>query len=131
MSHKTICALTILIITLIGSALLFNQLINHSRPKTTLQYKVENAFPNLSFDHPDGIYFSGDETNRLSVIGQMGIIYVFDNLKTAEMLLKPTFFLTSVIVCTWGFLGINIRSPNLRKTDTFMIITYLIILSEP
>lgn len=79
MNHKTLFALTILIIATIGSALLFNQLINQPRPQTTLQYKVEVAFPNLSFDHPDGIYSSGDGTNRLFIVGQMGIIYDFEN----------------------------------------------------
>jgi glucose/arabinose dehydrogenase len=83
MNHKTLFALTILIIATIGSALLFNQLINQPRPQTVLQYKVEIAFPNLSFDHPDGIYFSGDGTNRLFVVGQMGLIYAFENRRNA------------------------------------------------
>jgi glucose/arabinose dehydrogenase len=83
MNHKTLFALTILIIATIGSALLFNQLINQPRPQTTLQYKVEVAFPNLSFDHPDGIYSSGDGTNRLFIVGQMGLIYDFENRRNA------------------------------------------------
>ena len=83
MNHKTILALTILIIAIIGSALFFNQLINHPQTKTALQYTVENAFPNLSFDHPDGICSSGDGTNRLFVVGQMGLIYVFENRRNA------------------------------------------------
>jgi hypothetical protein len=37
------------------------------------------AYTNLSFDHPDGIYDSGDGTNRLFVADQMGVIYVFEN----------------------------------------------------
>jgi len=83
MNHKTLFALTILIIAIMGSALLFNQLINQPRPQTAPQYKVEVAFPNLSFDHPDGIYSSEDGTNRLFAVGQMGIIYVFENLRNA------------------------------------------------
>ena len=83
MNHKTILALTILIIAIIGSALSFNQLINQPQTKTSLQYTVENAFPNLSFDHPDGICSSGDGTNRLFVVGQMGLIYVFENRRNA------------------------------------------------
>jgi len=83
MNHKTLFALTILIIATIGSALLFNQLINQPRPQTTLQYKVEVAFPNLSFDHPDGIYSSGDGSNMFFIVGQMGLIYDFENRRNA------------------------------------------------
>ena len=83
MNHKTLFALTILIIATIGSALLFNQLINQPRPQTAQQYKVEVVFTNLSFDHPDGIYSSGDGTNRLFVVGQMGLIYAFENRRNA------------------------------------------------
>ncbi len=42
-------------------------------------YEVELAFPNLSFDHPVGIYHAGDESDRLFVIEQPGVIKVFDN----------------------------------------------------
>ena len=32
------------------------------------EYSVENAFPNLSFTDPVGIYNAGDNTNRLFVL---------------------------------------------------------------
>jgi glucose/arabinose dehydrogenase len=83
MKHKALIVLTILIISLIGSALISNQLqlINWLKPQTAFLFSVEEAFPNLSFNHPAGIYNAGDETNRLFVIGQMGVIYVFENHK--------------------------------------------------
>ena len=43
------------------------------------EYTAINAFPNLSFNDPVGIYHAGDETDRIFVIEQPGIIKVFDN----------------------------------------------------
>lgn len=51
---------------------------------------VEVAFPNLLFGNPVGIHHSGDGTNRLFVVDQEGVIYVFENLKditTADLFL--------------------------------------------
>ena len=42
-------------------------------------YNVENAFPNLSFEDPVGIYHAGDNSNRLFVLEQQGQIKVFAN----------------------------------------------------
>ena len=43
------------------------------------EYQVVNAFPNLSFNDPVGIYHAGDNTDRIFVIEQPGIIKVFNN----------------------------------------------------
>jgi len=43
------------------------------------EYSVVNAFPNLSFVDPVGIYNAGDSSNRIFVIEQQGRIKVFDN----------------------------------------------------
>ena len=43
------------------------------------EYSVEDAFTNLSFTDPVGIFHSGDGTNRLFVIEQPGTIKVFNN----------------------------------------------------
>ena len=42
-------------------------------------YSVANAFPNLSFEDPVGIYHSGDASNRIFVLEQQGRIKVFNN----------------------------------------------------
>ena len=42
-------------------------------------YNIQNAFPNLSFQDPVGIYHAGDNTNRIFIIEQEGRIKVFDN----------------------------------------------------
>ncbi|MFX1255433.1 MAG: PQQ-dependent sugar dehydrogenase [Promethearchaeota archaeon] len=47
----------------------------------TSSYDVKNAFPNLSFENPVGIYHAGDGTNRLFVVEQKGVIHVFENSK--------------------------------------------------
>ena len=43
------------------------------------EYTVVNAFPNLSFQDPVGIYHSGDATNRIFVLEQEGRIKVLEN----------------------------------------------------
>ena len=45
----------------------------------TANYSVENAFPNLSFEDPVGVYTPNDGSNRLFVVEQEGRIKVFDN----------------------------------------------------
>jgi glucose/arabinose dehydrogenase len=43
------------------------------------EYNIENAYPNLNFDNPVGIYHSGDNTNRIFILEQEGLIKVFNN----------------------------------------------------
>jgi glucose/arabinose dehydrogenase len=47
-------------------------------------YQVENAFPNLSFKRPVDLQHSGDNTNRLFVVEQAGLIYVFSNSREVD-----------------------------------------------
>ena len=56
-------------------------------------YSVENAFPNLSFEDPVGIYHSGDGTDRIFILEQEGRIKVFSNnsnTSTYQMFLDIT-----------------------------------------
>lgn len=50
----------------------------------TAQLKIEEAFPNLSFDQITEIKHPGDGTDRLFVISQPGKIFVFDNNKNVQ-----------------------------------------------
>ena len=84
MNQKTLTALTILTLSIIGSTLAINQIINEPQPKAAFQYRAEVAFPNLTFDHPAGLTAPSDGTNRLFVVGQMGVIYVFENQKNTS-----------------------------------------------
>ena len=56
-------------------------------------YDIVNAFPNLTFNDPVGIYTAGDESNRIFVIEQPGRIKVFENnssTTTTDMFLDIT-----------------------------------------
>jgi glucose/arabinose dehydrogenase len=53
--------------------------MNRFIPTQPVDFTIEEAFPNLNFNQPVGIYNAGDGTNRLFVVEQSGIIYVFDN----------------------------------------------------
>ncbi|HHT9138556.1 MAG TPA: PQQ-dependent sugar dehydrogenase [Candidatus Wunengus sp. YC60] len=43
------------------------------------QYKLKNAFKKLSFDNPLDLQHTDDGTNRIFVVSQKGLIYVFKN----------------------------------------------------
>ena len=45
----------------------------------TAQLKIEQAFPNFTFQQPVDIQNSGDGTNRLFILEQAGKIWVFEN----------------------------------------------------
>jgi hypothetical protein len=59
-------------------AFLILLLINGCKPATA-QLQIVPAFPNLGFEQPVDIQHAGDGSNRLFVVSQSGIIYVFEN----------------------------------------------------
>ena len=64
------------------------------------QYSVENAFPNLLFTDPVGIYHAGDGTDRLFVLEQPGTIKVFSNdpsINNANTFLDITSTVSAII----------------------------------
>lgn len=48
------------------------------------QYKLQDAFPNLSFNYPLDFQYAGDGTNRVFVVSQTGLIYVLENTPSAK-----------------------------------------------
>ncbi len=78
MKHKSLIVSAFLVILVVGSGLLSNFIINVNKDS----FNYADVFPNLTFDHPDGIYNSADGTNRLFVTGQMGMVYVFNNQRS-------------------------------------------------
>jgi glucose/arabinose dehydrogenase len=74
-----IVALIVVIIALIGGALLFQGMLNTPTLETQHQYGVKVAFPNVQFKDPVGIYAAGDQSNRLFVVEQAGVIKVLEN----------------------------------------------------
>jgi glucose/arabinose dehydrogenase len=118
MMHKKIIALVILVISLVGSSLVLSQIINYPEPQRVFRYEVQIAFPNLSFDHPVGICPPGDGTNRLFVIGQMGLIYVFENHRSATA--AEIFLDIHNQVHLGAFLGLAFH-PNFAKNRQFYV----------
>ena len=87
-------------------------------------YYVENAFPNLNFSDPVGIYHSDDETNRLFILEQEGIIKVVNNNSNE---LNATIFLdiTSIVnqdpgYTEEGLLGLAFH-PNFKENGYFYV----------
>jgi glucose/arabinose dehydrogenase len=50
--------------------------------QTQNQYTVQVAFPQLTFNEPVGVYYAPDDTHRLFVVEQLGVIQVFYNSPT-------------------------------------------------
>ena len=48
------------------------------------QYKLKNAFKNLSFDNPVDLQHPDDGINRIFVVSQKGLIYVFKNTRSVK-----------------------------------------------
>ena len=47
--------------------------------QTQIQISFEVAFPNLTFNQPDGIFHAPTNGNRLFVMEQAGVVKVLDN----------------------------------------------------
>lgn len=88
------------------------------------EYAVENAFPNLSFTDPVGIYHAGDGTDRLFVLEQPGKIKVFDNNPETDQV--QTFLnITSIVDQDGGYteeglLGLAFH-PNFSENGYFYV----------
>jgi len=103
----------LILLQIIMATLLFSQ-----------EYTVENAFPNLSFTDPVGIYHADDGTGRLFVIEQPGTIKVFQNdpsTTTVETFLN----ITSIVeqdpgYTEEGLLGLAFH-PNFTENGYFYV----------
>jgi glucose/arabinose dehydrogenase len=76
---KVVFLIIILFVALIFGFILIFWFNGDSQSDDLSIYGVVNAFPNLSFNRPVGIYFDGGEIDRLFVVSQRGEIYVFEN----------------------------------------------------
>jgi glucose/arabinose dehydrogenase len=81
MKHNMLILLAVLVIVVIIGAFVLLRVMNQPAPENKFKYEVEVAFPNLSFERPVGIYSARDGSNRLFVLEQRGVIYVFENSK--------------------------------------------------
>ena len=88
------------------------------------EYTVENAFPNLSFTDPVGVYHADDGTDRLFVLEQTGTIKVFSNDHSTENV--QTFLnITSIVDQDGGYteeglLGLAFH-PNFSENGYFYV----------
>lgn len=85
------------------------------------QLKIEQAFPNLTFQQPVDIQNSGDGTNRLFVLEQRGIIWVFENQSNVST--KKVFLdLTEKVASggEMGLLGLAFH-PNYKSNGFFFL----------
>jgi glucose/arabinose dehydrogenase len=48
------------------------------------QESIENAFPSLTFNQPVGVFSPSDETDRVFVMEQAGVVRVFENNRSAD-----------------------------------------------
>src|SRR5258708_13245775 len=55
---------------------------NEHTPPVNVSYRVITAFPKLSFTRPVDLQHAGDQSNRLFVVEQAGLISVFPNDST-------------------------------------------------
>ena len=68
----------ILILLIAGTFLVITYFYQESvTPETS--YKLEQAYPNLTFNLPVGLYSANDQTNMLYVVEQQGTIQIFEN----------------------------------------------------
>ena len=103
----------LILLQIITATLLFSQ-----------NYSIENAFPNLSFTDPVGIYHADDGTGRLFIIEQPGTIKVFNNdpsTTTVETFLN----ITSIVeqdpgYTEEGLLGLAFH-PNFSENGYFYV----------
>jgi glucose/arabinose dehydrogenase len=75
---KLIITLLILTIAAFGSGIALFLVFQGGKIKN-YEYNIQEAFENLIFSNPVGIYDPGDDTNRLFVVEQDGRILVFNN----------------------------------------------------
>ena len=103
--------------SLVFVALLIGQLL-------AVEYSVENAFPNINFEDPVGIYHAEDGSDRLFVIEQEGKIKVFNNLENIQQ--TQTFLDITTIVdqdpgyTEEGLLGLAFN-PNYNVNGYFYV----------
>jgi glucose/arabinose dehydrogenase len=95
--------------------------LNQPAPKTEVRYEATVAFPALSFELPVGLCSPADGTGRLFVVGQMGLIYVFEN--NPNVTAASIFLNITNKVHLGGFLGLALH-PNFSENG-YLYLNYL------
>lgn len=88
-ARAAVLAIILIVISVLGISLILPS-NNPALAQNQAVYGITEAFPNISFNQPVGIYHAGDGTSRLFVVAQEGEIHVFENSEdtlTAEVFL--------------------------------------------
>jgi glucose/arabinose dehydrogenase len=118
-----IVALIVVIIALIVGALMFQGVLHPPTRETQHQYSVKVAFPNVQFKDPVGIYAAGDQSNRLFVVEQAGVIKVFENNESTKS--ASVFLNISDRVTSGGELGLlGVAFPRQFNQSGFFYVYY-------
>ncbi len=81
MKKKRLLYSSVLFFSILSTSFAFN---HFAQGQTQIEYGVEVAFPQLSFNQPVGILNAGNDANRLFVVEQIGIIHIFDNSNVSD-----------------------------------------------
>ncbi|TXT63184.1 MAG: PQQ-dependent glucose dehydrogenase [Promethearchaeota archaeon] len=135
MERKNIIIFSISLISIVGiSSILFALYFTQSNEGKNVEdylplflqtpeynYSVVNAFPNLTFNTPVGLYSPNDGTDRLFVVEQTGRIYVFTNSYSTS---QKVLFLNLSSNITYGgergLLGLAFH-PNYTSNGKFYV----------
>jgi glucose/arabinose dehydrogenase len=120
MKKKTLIAIILLItvITTAGIIIGWYFFLNTIRP---FGYTIQNAFPNLTFSSPVGIYSPDDGSNHLFILEQGGRIFSFNN--SIDVVEKHLFMDISDLISTGGergLLGLAFH-PNFSSNGYFYL----------
>jgi glucose/arabinose dehydrogenase len=83
------------------------------------QIKLQQAFPNLSFSNPVDLQNAGDGTDRIFVVEQAGVIYVFENNAGVTEKKKFLDITDSSQAAEMGLLGLAFH-PNYENNGYFV-----------
>ncbi len=101
--------------------LLVTVFFNSCKESQTTIYRLEDAFPQLSFSHPVDLQSSRDNTNRLFIVEQEGKIIMVDNNSTTN---TKKVFLDITDRVSWGgemgLLGLAFH-PDFKSNGFFYV----------
>ena len=123
MKLKIVAPIAVALIALIVGVSVFQGVLNPPIAETQHQYSVNVAFPNLKFREPVGIYTAGDQSNRLFVVEQAGLIKVFENNESVNT--TAVFLNISDRVISGGELGLlGLAFPRQFNESGFFYVYY-------
>ncbi|MGZ4885701.1 MAG: PQQ-dependent sugar dehydrogenase, partial [Halobacteriota archaeon] len=123
MKPKIVGLIVVVLIALIVGVSVFQGVLNPPNAETQHQYSVSVAFPNVQFKDPVGIYTPGDQSNRLFVVEQAGVIKVFQNNESVNN--AAVFLNISDRVISGGELGLlGLAFPRQFNESGFFYVYY-------